>query len=98
MLEVVEPLEQHEQTGFTAPGLTDQPDPLPRLDTKAEFVKYLKPTRITKRNVVEGDGRAALYQGLRFRVVAQFVRKQQGGNRFGRSEERRVGEECTLRL
>src|ERR1700682_3028325 len=83
MLDIVEPLQQHEQTGFSAAGLTVQPDPLPRLATKSEFVEYLEATRRTKRNVVEGEGRAPLYQRLGFRMVAQFVRKQQGGNRFG---------------
>src|SRR5260370_34833625 len=83
MVAVAAPLKQHEQIGLAGPGLPDQPDRLPRLDTKAEFVEYLKSTGITKRNVVEGDGRAALYQRLRFGVVAQFVRKQQRGNSFG---------------
>jgi len=40
-----------------------------------------------KRNVVEGDGRAAFYQRLGFRMVAQFVRKQQGRYGFRQSGE-----------
>ena len=73
VLHVVEPLQQHEQAGFAAAGLTDQPDPLPRLNTKAEFVEHLQAAGIAERNVVEGDGRACLYQRLGFRVILQFV-------------------------
>ena len=32
VLDIVEPLQQHEQAGFAAAGLTDQSDPLARLD------------------------------------------------------------------
>ncbi len=83
VLDVVEPLQQNEQAGFSAAGLTDQPDPLSRLDAKAEFLEHAKSAGIAKRDVVEGNRRAALDQRLGLRVVAQFVRKQQGGDRFG---------------
>src|ERR1700730_2626968 len=73
LLDVVEPLQQHEQTGFSAAGMADQPDPLPRLKTKAEFVEHLKSAGIAKRNIVEADGRAALHQRLGFGMVAQLV-------------------------
>src|SRR6266404_950714 len=40
---------------------------------------------IPERNVVEGDGRATLYQRLGLRMVAQLMRKQQCGNRLGQA-------------
>src|SRR5580692_10415389 len=82
VLNVVEPLQKNEQTGFSTAGVTDQTDPLSRLDAKAEFVENSETAGIAKRNVVEGNRGSALYQRLRIRVVAQFVRQQQGGYRF----------------
>ena len=43
VLDIVEALQQNEQAGFAAAGLTDQPDPLARLETKAESVEHLTP-------------------------------------------------------
>ena len=40
-----------------------------------------------ERNLVEGDGRAALYQRLGLRMVAKLMWKQQRGNRFGQPGE-----------
>ena len=41
LLHIVESLQQHEQGGFSAAGLSDQPDPLAGLQTEAELVEYL---------------------------------------------------------
>ena len=83
VLDVVEPLQQREQAGLAAAGLADQPDPLPRLEAQAEFVEHLEPAGIAERDIVEGDRRAALDQRLGLGMVAQFVRQQQRGDRFG---------------
>jgi len=87
LLDVVEPLQQHEQAGFPASGLTNQPDPLPGLNAEAEFVEHLNSTGILERDVVEGDGGATLYQRLGLRMVAQLMWKQQRSNRFGQAGE-----------
>ena len=85
LLHVVEPLQQREQGGLSAAGLADQPDPLARLEAEAELVEHLHAAGIAERDVVEGDRRAALDQRLGFRMVAQFVRKQQRGDRLGQA-------------
>ncbi len=87
LLDVVEALQQHEQAGFAAAGLTDQPDPLPRLQTKAEFVEHFQSAGIAEGNIVEGNRRAALDQRLGFGMIAQFVRQQQRGDRFGQPRD-----------
>ena len=80
--DVVEALQQHEQGGLSAAGLADQPDPLSGLKTQVEAVEYLEPAGIVERNVVEGDGGAALDQRLGLGMVAQFMRLQQRCDRF----------------
>ena len=87
LLDVIKPLQQHKNGGLAAAGLSDQTDPLTRLETEAEFVEHLNSTGITERNIVEGNGRAALDQRLGFRMVAQLVWQQQGGNRFGQTRD-----------
>ena len=52
MLHVVKALQQNEQAGFAATGLTDQPDPLTGLQAKAEPVEYLWTAGITERDIV----------------------------------------------
>src|SRR5579862_1464810 len=68
VLNVVEPLQQHEQARLAAAGLTDQPDTLSGLDTKAEPVEQWHPARVAKRDVVEGDRCTALDQRLGLRM------------------------------
>ena len=41
VLDIVEPLQQHEQRGLAAAGLADQSDALPGLQTQVEPVEHL---------------------------------------------------------
>src|SRR6202030_750572 len=74
VLDVVEPLQENKQAGFSTSGLADQTDPLPRLNTKAEFIEHRKTARIAKHDVVEGNGRTALDQRLGLPIVGEFTR------------------------
>ena len=87
LLDVVEPLQQHEQAGLAAAGLPDQPDPLARLQTQAEAFEHLQPAGIAERDVVEGDRGTALDQRLGLGMIAQLVRQQQRRDRFGQPRD-----------
>src|ERR1700727_656814 len=80
VLDIVDSLQQREQAGFSAAGLTDQTDPLPRLNAKAEFIEQRNTTWVTKHDVVVGNGRPALDQRLGLWMIEEFMRQQQGGD------------------
>ena len=68
---------------FPPPDWPTSPTLWPALMRRLNLSNTCRPAGITERDVVEGDRRAALDQRFGFRMVAQFVRKQQRGNRFG---------------
>ena len=65
--------------------MTDQADPLSGLNAQGEFFEHLSTAGIVERDVVEGDGGAAADQRLGLGMILQFVRQQQGCNRFGQA-------------
>ncbi len=85
LVHVVKSLQQHKQRGFPTAGRANQPDPLAGVQAEAELVEYLQASGIAERHLVEDDRRPRLDQRFGFRMVAQFVRKQQRGNRLGQS-------------
>src|SRR5665213_2434956 len=87
LVHIVEPLQQHEHRGLPASGLSDQSNPLARIETQAELVEYLQAAGITERHLVKDNRGSRLYQRLGFRMVAQFVRKQQCGNRLRQTSD-----------
>src|ERR1700740_1403387 len=82
VLHIVEPLKQHEQAGFSASGLADETDPLPGLNAKAESIEQRSTARVTKPDVVEGNGRATLDQRFGLWMIEEFMRQQQSGDRL----------------
>ena len=76
LIHVVKSLQQYEQGGFPAAGLSYQPNPLACIEAEAELVQYLQAPGITERHLVEDDRRPRLYQRFGFRMVAQFMWKQ----------------------
>ena len=76
LVDVVKPLQQHEQAGLAAAGLADQPDPLACIDAEAELVEHLQAAGIAERYLVEDDRRPGPYQRLGLGMVAQFMGNQ----------------------
>src|SRR6266699_1342054 len=80
-LQVVETLQQHEQSRLAAARLADETDALAGLDTQVEIAEYPAPVGITKVDVLECDGGARAHQRSGLRVIAQAVRHKKRRDR-----------------
>src|SRR3974377_1625767 len=52
LLDIIEPLQEHEQARFSAPGLSDQANPLSWLNAQAEFIEHARPAGVAERDIV----------------------------------------------
>ena len=84
---IVEALQQREQRGLAAAGLTDQADALAGLEAQAEPLEDLLAAGIAEGDIVERNRGAALYQRLGRGVIAQLVRHQQRCDGFGQPRD-----------
>ena len=82
-LRIVEALQKREHGRFAAAGMADQADALARPEVQVEIGENPLAVAVAEVDVFEFDAGAAIDQGLGGRMIAQLVRYQERGERFG---------------
>ncbi len=81
-IRIAHPLQQGEHCRLAGPGRTHQPDAGARLDIEGKILQDGPATGISKLDVGELDATARRLERARIGRVAQFLRHQQGRDRF----------------
>ena len=87
LFDIVEPLQQREETRLATSGMADQSDTFSRLQPKTEVFEHLQPAGVSEGNIVECDCRPPLHQRLGLGMVAEFVRHQQCRDRLRQTRD-----------